>query len=72
MFTIEFAQSVIDDLAELRASDRQRILNRIDEQLLHQPHQETRNKKPIDRLGAAVGAYAAGVGVANRTVPSVL
>jgi mRNA-degrading endonuclease RelE of RelBE toxin-antitoxin system len=47
MFTIEFAQSVIDDLADLRASDRRRILDRIHEQLTHQPCHEARNKKPL-------------------------
>jgi len=47
MFTIEFATGVAEDLAGLRAYDRRRILDRIDEQLAHQPVQRTRNRKPI-------------------------
>lgn len=47
MYTIEFAAGVAEDLAELRAYDRQRILDRIDEQLADQPAQVTRNRKPI-------------------------
>jgi len=50
MFIIEFAASVADDLAELRATDQRRILDKIDEQLLHQPTQETRNKKMVPGL----------------------
>jgi mRNA-degrading endonuclease RelE of RelBE toxin-antitoxin system len=47
MFTIEYALSVANDLAELRAADRKRILDRIEQQLLHQPTKETRHKKII-------------------------
>jgi mRNA-degrading endonuclease RelE of RelBE toxin-antitoxin system len=45
MFTVEYARSVVDDLADLRAFDRKQLLDRIEEQLTHQPTQETRNKK---------------------------
>jgi len=45
MFTIDYAESVANDLADLRAFDRKQLLDRIDEQLIHQPTQETRNKK---------------------------
>jgi hypothetical protein len=31
MFTIEYAQSVIDDLADLRAFGRRQLLDRIEE-----------------------------------------
>ena len=47
MFTIEYAEGVVDDLADLRAYDRRRILDRIDLQLTHQPTQETRNRKNL-------------------------
>ena len=47
MFTIEYAEGVADDLAGLRAFDRNQILDRIEEQLSHQPTQETRNRKPL-------------------------
>ena|SRR3990172_10442604 len=50
MFKIEYAASIADDLAELRAFDRKRILDRIEEELIHQPNQETRNKKLIPGL----------------------
>jgi hypothetical protein len=50
MFIIEFAPSVADDLAELRAFDRTRILDEIDEQLTHEPNRETRNKKIVRGL----------------------
>jgi mRNA-degrading endonuclease RelE of RelBE toxin-antitoxin system len=45
MFTIEYAKAVAEDLANLRAFDRKQLLDHIDEQLTHQPTQETRNKK---------------------------
>ncbi|WP_152052065.1 type II toxin-antitoxin system RelE family toxin [Tautonia marina] len=45
MFTIEFAEGVTSDLKALKPFDRKQILDRIDEQLTHQPTQETRNKK---------------------------
>ena len=39
-----------NDLAAMRVFDRRRILNRIDEELSHQPTQETRHKKIISGL----------------------
>jgi mRNA-degrading endonuclease RelE of RelBE toxin-antitoxin system len=50
MFTILFAESVADDLANLRASDGTLILDKIDEQLLHQPAIATRNRKIVPGL----------------------
>lgn len=47
MYTIEFAAAVAEDLAELPANHRRRILDAIDEQLSHQPIEVTRNRKPI-------------------------
>jgi mRNA-degrading endonuclease RelE of RelBE toxin-antitoxin system len=47
MFTIDYAKSVAKDLAELRAVDYKTILDRIEEQLVHQPTVETRSKKII-------------------------
>jgi len=47
MYTIEYAQSVIDDVAHLRTYDRAKILDSIEVQLLHEPTQPTRNKKII-------------------------
>jgi mRNA-degrading endonuclease RelE of RelBE toxin-antitoxin system len=45
MFRIEFAEGVADDLARLRAFDRKQLLDRVEEQLTHEPTQETRHKK---------------------------
>ena len=50
MFSIDYAQGVADDIATLRAFDRSRILDRIEEQLSHQPTQETPNKKLLPGL----------------------
>ncbi len=47
MYTIEYAEGVAGDLDRLRAFDRKRILDRIEEELTHQPLQETRNKEII-------------------------
>jgi len=45
MYSIEYAEGVAQDLASLRAYKRSQILDRIEEQLTHNPTQQTRNKK---------------------------
>lgn len=45
MYEMEYAQSVAGDLKNLRAADRKRILDKIEDQLRHNPTEETRNKK---------------------------
>ena len=50
MFTIEYAQSVAQELAALRVFDRREVLDRIDEELADQPTQETRNNKILRGL----------------------
>jgi mRNA-degrading endonuclease RelE of RelBE toxin-antitoxin system len=50
MFTVEYTEGVLEDLKGLRAADRKRVLNKIDEQLLHDPAQPTRNKKVLKGL----------------------
>ena len=47
MFTIEYAEGVLEDLKALRATDRKRILDKIDEQLQDEPCRQTRNKKML-------------------------
>jgi mRNA-degrading endonuclease RelE of RelBE toxin-antitoxin system len=47
MYTVEFTDGVPEDLKALRATDRKRILDKIDEQLLHSPTRPTRNKKIV-------------------------
>ena len=49
-FTINYAEDVGADLAQVRPFDRKQILDRIDEQLGHQPAQATRNKKMLAGL----------------------
>jgi hypothetical protein len=41
MFTVVYAESVADDLATVRALDRKLIFDQIEQQLPHQPTQET-------------------------------
>ena len=50
MFFVDYASGVAQDLAGLRALDRARILDEIEEQLTEQPVQETRNKKLLPGL----------------------
>jgi mRNA-degrading endonuclease RelE of RelBE toxin-antitoxin system len=50
MFTIQYAESVADDLAAARVFERRQILDRIDQELSHQPKLESRNKKPLHGL----------------------
>jgi mRNA-degrading endonuclease RelE of RelBE toxin-antitoxin system len=47
MYAIEYAESIADDLANLRAYERARILDSIETQLAHAPTQRTRNKKML-------------------------
>src|SRR5262245_26272319 len=47
MFTIEFSESVTEDLADLRPFDRKQILDHIEIQLTYEPTKETRNKKKL-------------------------
>ena len=50
MYEIDYAAGVAEDLAGLRAFERARILDEIEEQLTEQPTQETRNKKLLPGL----------------------
>lgn len=45
MYNIEYAEGVANDLNELRAYERAKILDIIEAQLTYQPTQQTRNKK---------------------------
>lgn len=45
MYTITYAEGVVDDLADLRTYERARILDRIEAQLKHEPTRQTRNRK---------------------------
>lgn len=45
MFLIEYVEGVADDLAPVRPFYRNQVLDRIEEELTHQPTTVTRNKK---------------------------
>jgi mRNA-degrading endonuclease RelE of RelBE toxin-antitoxin system len=45
VYTIKYTEGVVDDLADLRAYERARILDRIDAQLKLEPTRQTRNRK---------------------------
>ena len=53
-YTIEIADLAEDELKAIRAFDRRRIVEEIDDQLIHQPTVETRNRK---RLEAAAPGF---------------
>lgn len=44
-FTIDYAPGVIEDIRDLPAGIRKEILDKIDEQLQHEPTRTTRNRK---------------------------
>ncbi len=50
MYAVEYAEAVAEDLKGVRAHDRSRVLDKIEEQLRHAPTQETRNKKVVAGL----------------------
>jgi len=47
MYRLEYTEGMSQDLQELRATERKRILDTIDVQLTYNPAQETRNKKVV-------------------------
>jgi mRNA-degrading endonuclease RelE of RelBE toxin-antitoxin system len=50
MYEIKYGAEFLKNLNELSASRRKEILDTIGEQLIHQPTQETRNKKILKGL----------------------
>ena len=50
MFTIEYDEDVVNDLDDLRAHNRKRILDEVEAQLFHQPTPQTRNRKLLPGL----------------------
>ena len=47
MYELEYAEGVADDLRTLRAHERKRVLDTMEEQLTYEPLRETRNRKPL-------------------------
>ena len=50
MYQIAYVESIADDLKGLQAGQRRQILNRIEQQLIHEPTRQTRNRKPLAGL----------------------
>lgn len=50
MYSIEYAEGVVDDLAILRAYDRKLVLDRLEKQLKYEPTKKTKNRKPLPGL----------------------
>jgi mRNA-degrading endonuclease RelE of RelBE toxin-antitoxin system len=46
-FHVEISPAAVEHLVQLTARDRSLVLDKIDEQLLHQPDVPTRNRKPM-------------------------
>ena len=53
MYELRFATAVADDLKRIRAHDRRRILDSIEEQLAQQPTVSTKNRKVLIDLTPA-------------------
>jgi mRNA-degrading endonuclease RelE of RelBE toxin-antitoxin system len=50
VFTITYAEGVVEDLAAIRAFERKQLLDQIDQHLAHEPTHQTRNKKILRGL----------------------
>jgi mRNA-degrading endonuclease RelE of RelBE toxin-antitoxin system len=50
MYTIDYAEGVAQDLADLPAAGRKRVLDQIEKTLMHEPERATRNRKPLRGL----------------------
>ncbi len=44
-YTIDYAEGVNEDLANLRAYEREQVLDALEKQLQHEPTRQTRNRK---------------------------
>jgi mRNA-degrading endonuclease RelE of RelBE toxin-antitoxin system len=49
-FVVQLTPLAVSNLKAIRAYDRRRIADEIDQQLVHQPGVETRNRKRLDDL----------------------
>jgi len=47
MFEVEFTSDAVDDLKVFRKSEQRTIFDQINEQLLHEPTTDTRNRKKL-------------------------
>jgi mRNA-degrading endonuclease RelE of RelBE toxin-antitoxin system len=49
-FTVEISEGALQELKAIRPYDRKRIIDEIDDQLVHQPMAVTRNKKLLESV----------------------
>lgn len=47
MFKVEFTPEAVEDMRLLRKYERKRVIEEIENQLVHQPTQEARNRKKL-------------------------
>ena len=52
-FTVKIELSAVEDLERIRVFDRRRIVQAIDDQLIHQPNARTRNRKMLEGVPAS-------------------
>ena len=50
MYSIEYAEGVVEDLASLRIRDRKKVLDQLEKQLKYEPTKKTKNRKPLSGL----------------------
>lgn len=50
VFTINYVESVAEDLADIRAFERRHLLDQIEQQLSHEPNRATKNRKILRGL----------------------
>ena len=54
MFAIEYTELALEQLGEIRAFDRERLVDAIEEQLIHEPLLATRHRKELPGLAPSV------------------
>ncbi len=69
MYAIEYTEEAAENLKQVRAFDRQRILDAIDRQLTQTPTRPTRNRKSLFGLKPPWEHEETDLGVAHRPVP---
>ena len=66
MFTITFALETAEHLVAINKKNHSTILDKIDEQLLHEPNIQTRNRKPLNQPSIFGNAWELRFGQNNR------
>jgi mRNA-degrading endonuclease RelE of RelBE toxin-antitoxin system len=66
MYKLIFAPEIADHLAAIDKKRHSTILDKIDEQLLHEPNIQTRNRKPLNQPSIFGDAWELRFGQNNR------